>query len=1550
MNLAKKITQIFALIFLIAIAASCEQRCYTVDEFNVSNASVDSNPVGDGINGTTYDPETGGQTVEWHDTELRSNGDMFLIKISGAWTPWSGGSTDISSFPLCTNCAKKDQSTPNCICHNQETIVAEEFQTCDPSTQQDNPAICSCTKNPEYGSASDYGAYHFPLNYFNKDETVKIADKQSPCKFIGGMGAYIALFGNNGVTAPKRIYHLFVDEYSKDGTLNKVCDISLDSNGDCKDSSGVDRTSYVFRSANDRIFMKDDGEGNSGNNSDTSDDVYHRTNEVVKLKIYDSFYDDNYGSYNIDILKGVGDSSDLSSAGMLEFLVRLVEDSLLGEIKKVDVLSKDENGNTVTLKTNQRVGGIIEFMYKSIVQDSGFKGFLSVMLSLYVAFYGIATLLGIAEINKKELMSRTLKIALILFFTGSSSWYFYNKIIVGFFYDSMNYVVGMFMSLSDSAFSQTMNTTAIVASQMERAVDISSATRFSYIDSTIKMLLSPGFAGKVFSLVFADFFGLIYAGLIYVTVFFFIYVMLLAASMYLVNIMKIIFVLCLGPIFISFTLFNQTNSMFKNWLAFLGARSLEIVMIFAILYNFVMLIDASFRDLLAYTACGHELKFGIFSINILKASGISDRNLATWMTSIVKIAALIFITKLILEKVADLAGSLISIGGVAGKADDGNSSAKVAGQMAGLAQGIAGLAASKGLKYGMQAGVHGGRAASGVSRALGIDKAISTIGSFTPMAPARQAARNLMIDTEINNAAKKADSQGLKGAKRDEFIRKEAFEKLDVLTRIPDKRGNSDMIYKPVTSSLVGLSHDRIAARLDQKLIHDPAKDFIKNKAKELRSQGLYGQDLKDKLHGDLKDWSKENLSFGSGMISAAISSGSNLGNIEKGIQKTIDQESKMNAAEAAQLFAKSPEEQQKYMQYLQNREFERNQRKAEAKNSLYGRVSEALDSGIDKMSRVSGIGSEERNTDLTMQKFARNIRFQEKDGGSLTKSATSLYDRTFGAKDTANRALDANNSIARQYLAQDHKEPEKIPDLKPYASLQEKKAHALMVEKANNKENAKRAFFQEKLRQSAISDLKQKVGEIKKLERKGRFSEANSAKKALLKDTQDALKMDSQNRAEFRKDGLSLFEKAARLSYVQKQFGINSEDPSKTLSKAINQEIKNGSKAILASAKSKEESAKQIQDLKLLKSGIFSTAKSDKEFDKLATATNSVVLRIASDGETKLSDFISRNQKEDSANIFKSISKEVTDPIFGGPIAEDKRAIEESNAAINQNDKDGKAVLNNLEKEADKELPFNKERQESLDSIMAAKLEAKELEEKLKTESNPDSKAALEVSLKENKNLLDQAITQDLNARFDKEVQNNAKEISALEKAAEGLDKKSGQYLKEVKEISLKIEELAITPDQISAKVAQDLKDAVSEKSQDSGSVIPGLQSSDLGIKGNIDDILLKSDGIKGSLLSGDIANSLLGAGANGSKDQYSASQAQSLEVKLNQCNTQMRLNKLNLKMKKFELDSLDPKSPQYSIKESELNAEITKLELAVGRIEKESSEVETALLSHKS
>jgi hypothetical protein len=402
-----------------------------------------------------YDHLSGGQRAEWYDTGLRTNGDKMVVYITGGWLFTSGSSSTsqekVDEIPICNYCSKDISDVnnrQNCICHtydlqsvHQENQVPQpeknsqnQPQTCASSADYLDPDKCTCYDRGN-GYVSRYGVYHQILNAiekapYNENRQYKIGMKQSTCRLNKGMGAYISLWGVNGAQTPTRAYHMF--------TQQATCPV-VPINNECK-INGKDATRFVFRSPDNLIFIKNDGLNNNLPTVSTSTPgfSYHGPNEVIKIMMYDGYYDDNAGKYNLYFTTGAGSESE---SFILEFIVSAVEDAVLGR--------RGQDG--------LRSGGIVQSLYDSIVNNGNFQLILKLSLSMYIMFFGGAYLMGLVEITKKEISLIILKLSLVIFFTSSNSWEFYKTFVVNFFKDGMDDLLAMIMLSTDTATGESSN-------------------------------------------------------------------------------------------------------------------------------------------------------------------------------------------------------------------------------------------------------------------------------------------------------------------------------------------------------------------------------------------------------------------------------------------------------------------------------------------------------------------------------------------------------------------------------------------------------------------------------------------------------------------------------------------------------------------------------------------------------------------------------------------------------------------------------------------------------------------------------------------------------------------------------------------------------------------------------------------------------------------------------------------------------------------------------------------------------------------------------------
>ena len=1173
MNLPKKIAHLFALIFLATSLFSCTEGCVEADEFDSQSINIESKPVQ--IYGS-YEPANGGQRVDWNDPSLRSNGTEFLMEITGSWTSLQGTNADtLEALPRCNTCAKKD-GIANCICYESQEPTAEK----DPSGQfytkaadgatlncassanhQDDSVRCTCTK--QHGKATDYGIHHFPRDLLYKDETVKLADKQSNCKYDRGMGAYMALWGSRGVTTPTRTYHLFSEE--------TICNVLLNAQGKCLDSSGNDRTRYIFRSANSRIFMKDDHDGNDDKDTNTANDEYHTSNEYLKTIMYDTYYQDNFGKYNVQILRGVGNAKD---DGLLESLVSVVEDALLGKI--------DDDG--------KRPGGIIRFMYLAVVQDSGFSSAMQMSLIFYVALFGAAHIWGLVEMNRKELTSRMLKIALVMFFVSPTSWYVYNQFIVGFFMDGMNYVIGMFMSLSDANIEQT---SMIKIAQMDRMADTSSATRFAYIDLIIKKLMSMATAKKIAALFFSDFFGLFYMVMIYVVIFVFIAVMLIVATIYVTNLIKLIFVLSIGPIFIVFTLFTRTASYFNNWLGYIAGRSFEMIILFIVLYLFVTIIDKNFTEMLSYRVCSEPWGIGPLKLTILKTVNF-NRDFPQWLLYFAAIGGLIWVMNDLIDKLPNVTAALFSLK-ISGKAashgvildTSGNAANYSSGSSGAIAGGIAGMALSGAVGVGNRiiapAALIGMSALGSFANTTGISSLYNSATSGLPNNPVGASFMNQAMNSAMS-AGQGKNAEGKEGAIRAAFM--------DSM--------RAQMAAQPLKMTAMGVNEKSLTAFMDQKLVNEPLKGFIAEAAKEMK--GLSGDKMpigkaaENFIKDRALELAKDKMSALSLSKAAALLE-------EKGMKNLMRDSSSLTAAQAGKAFAGNKEQADKFRAHLAERQAEKKLKDDRAwKNPIslgLVRLAGNIYHGLPMTN------TPHRNPGRMQGSFERALDQKENPKpwhayvnplkpftsvGNVVKQSDFLDKHVFSRSKIAGMADEARLNAMRSQL-----ENQKTRQDLDSAKINKERKQMM---KDNAIEDKKRDFFQQTLRdkakQDALDTLKSKPilraeTPVEEVERMGNMQ---SKRNELLR--------------EFGKnDGRTLFEKAETLSQLNKLLGIGGKDPQIELANMINKKGKEtGSeddlKKGLFAKELDEKTAKEFADKERARNEITSKDhKSDKDIDE---------------------------------------------------------------------------------------------------------------------------------------------------------------------------------------------------------------------------------------------------------------------------------------------------------------------------------------------------------------
>lgn len=888
-----KLARIFKHVVLISslalFLASCRDNgCIYADDFGGISFDVNSNPE------TVYG-EYPNQSTEWLNTGLRVTGDEVRIAISGNWVPWPAVSNTEDGIASVRSCLDRSQSdfdptnrsnqnfglcaktvsdgivsSDNCLCYKGESwmgminSVNTESTTCSQSVGN-NPDSCVCNVvDPVSGSggaAVSSGTategdciVHFTLSDKKKDMSLidLVASEGHKCRFTKGLGLYMGLFGIGGNDQPKRVYHLF--------TQTEECPIRRDDAGRCVQEIEVngetffrDRTRYIYTNPTGR-FIEDDMSGNScSSTDDPSDDVYHSPREIVQLKIHDTYYRDNYGSYNVEFLSGFYLEGEM---GILETIVNDIETILLGE---VDLNNRGE-----------REGGLLRFLYNAIVMNPDFTLFVQLTLVLYISFFGLSSLLGVTDITKRELMTKFLQIGIIMMFTSANGWQMYYDLFVKFFKYGMDQVINRISLFSNQLLAEGDGSNSVIRTAMLRSANPDSmGAKFAYVDGVIRMLFSEAITKKIWSLFFYSFFGFIYIFLIYCLIFYFLYTMSIVAFVYCIMITKMIIGLVLGPVFIIFLLFKQTNEYFRKWIAFLAARSLEAVMLFMIMFILVRMIDQKFNQLLYYSACIIEWDLWLFKFKwlVAQSSSLPGFTVSRWLMEIAEVAIVIYISKQIIMQIPKIAGGLISVGGAS---NSGGSS--YASQGFAIAEGAMGSifssAKDAAAKYGSRGAGLGFRGLGKAINSTGIGK----LSDKLPRGP-RALIRDRIIDNSINKFANQASMKGLTGKDRDQFIRNSILNNQYSKNKMTGQSDKSSGLRGWASkhknkAALLNIDTKTINDRLNNKLFKEPMKRFLKQRAEEYKDNSdpnkvLLGDKLKNQLKKDAIEWGKANSVVG---------------------------------------------------------------------------------------------------------------------------------------------------------------------------------------------------------------------------------------------------------------------------------------------------------------------------------------------------------------------------------------------------------------------------------------------------------------------------------------------------------------------------------------------------------------------------------------------------------------------------------------------------------------------------------------------------------------
>jgi type IV secretory pathway VirB6-like protein len=243
--------------------------------------------------------------------------------------------------------------------------------------------------------------------------------------------------------------------------------------------------------------------------------------------------------------------------------------------------------STVICNFVQLLNKVLSSVYcgmQSLLQDT-----VGAVLTLYVGIFGAQMLMGMADANAREFLSRIMKIALIWIFVSDSTWAI--QTAFHFFVLLSGNGVEWVMSAIPSPITSSSTPSTVASSLGINCYDATaaSATGFMAAFTRLDVIICEAVTGPLVMVnskligffvvlcLLAPQIGILAISWLWLNL----KVLVQGLVTFLLGIAAIAFLIALSPIFLSLMLFKATAGFFENWLKYMMSFSLQIILVFA---------------------------------------------------------------------------------------------------------------------------------------------------------------------------------------------------------------------------------------------------------------------------------------------------------------------------------------------------------------------------------------------------------------------------------------------------------------------------------------------------------------------------------------------------------------------------------------------------------------------------------------------------------------------------------------------------------------------------------------------------------------------------------------------------------------------------------------------------------------------------------------------------------------------------------------------------------------------------------------------------------
>lgn len=231
-------------------------------------------------------------------------------------------------------------------------------------------------------------------------------------------------------------------------------------------------------------------------------------------------------------------------------------------------------------------------MYYNILERSSFSRVVAVMLTLYIAIYGVLFTFGMVQVTVYDFFMRMLKFSVIAGFVIADTdwWMDFLRYLIDFFVDGTDAIIAFITSIPINGV----------------AVPYTPERPFASLDALIANVLSARMLVTLLATAFTGGYGIVILLLLALSLGSLLRVVMSAVWIYLMGLVLKMLLLALSPIFISFLLFDRTRHLFDGWLNQLVNACLQPIFVFVFLAFFISLLQVSLENIMRTPVCWTE--------------------------------------------------------------------------------------------------------------------------------------------------------------------------------------------------------------------------------------------------------------------------------------------------------------------------------------------------------------------------------------------------------------------------------------------------------------------------------------------------------------------------------------------------------------------------------------------------------------------------------------------------------------------------------------------------------------------------------------------------------------------------------------------------------------------------------------------------------------------------------------------------------------------------------------------------------------------------------